>query len=324
MIAKLKRECGYHFTSKLEGMFTDMAMSKETMEQFHAATSVENAALAAEAQAAAPASGGASSLSAAAARPAAGPAPKVELEVQVLTAAHWPANRWPPCSLPPQVANAHAAFCAFYQTKHTGRKLAWHTALGHADLKARFSNTARHDLHVSTYQMVILMQFNGCDTRSLEALSELGIPPNELRRHLVSLCTPKHKILKKASKGKGVDAGDSFSFNPEYTSKLKRVKVPLVSAKEPGLGGGGGLGGGDGVPAGVEEDRRHLVEAAVVRIMKTRKVLSHNELVAEVARQLSHRFCAAPAFIKKRVESLLEREYLARDAEDRRVYTYLA
>jgi cullin 3 len=315
MIAKLKSECGYHFTSKLEGMFTDLHMSKETMEQFHAA----------QAEAFAHDGGGASS-SAAAASPVAVArrAPEVELEVKVLTAAHWPSSNSvaAQCSLPPEVATAHAAFCAFYSAKHTGRKLAWQTALGTADLKARFGSS-RHELNVSTYQMVLLMKFNGRgnETHSLEALSELGIPPLELRRHLVSLCTPKHKILKKASKGKGIEAGDSFTFNSEYSSKLKRVKVPLVSAKETG---GGGLDDPEGIPAGVEEDRRHLVEAAIVRIMKARKVLQHNELIAEVTRQLQPRFSAAPAFVKKRVESLLEREYLERNPDDRRVYTYLA
>jgi cullin 3 len=34
MIAKLKTECGYQFTSKLEGMFTDMKLSSDTMEGF--------------------------------------------------------------------------------------------------------------------------------------------------------------------------------------------------------------------------------------------------------------------------------------------------
>lgn len=34
MIVKLKSECGYHFTSKLEGMFNDMKISKDSMEEF--------------------------------------------------------------------------------------------------------------------------------------------------------------------------------------------------------------------------------------------------------------------------------------------------
>jgi cullin 3 len=114
----------------------------------------------------------------------------------------------------------------------------------------------------------------------------------ELKQHLLSLCTPKLKILVKASKGKGIEANDVFTFNAEFTSKLKRIKVPLISVKE--VVPTEEEAAGDSLPSTVEEDRRHLVEAAIVRIMKSRKTLSHLELVAEVTRQLSARFVPNP------------------------------
>jgi hypothetical protein len=40
--------------------------------------------------------------------------------------------------------------------------------------------------------------------------------------------------------------------------------------------------------------------------MKARKTLSHNELVAEVVRQLMTRFTPTPAIIKKRIEGLID------------------
>jgi cullin 3 len=58
--------------------------------------------------------------------------------------------------------------------------------------------------------------------------------------------------------------------------------------------------------------------------MQTRKQLQHNELIAEVTRQLSARFTPTPPFIKKRIESLIERDYLEREKDDRRTYRYLA
>lgn len=81
---------------------------------------------------------------------------------------------------------------------------------------------------------------------------------------------------------------------------------------------------GESLPATVEEDRRHLIEATVVRIMKSRKTLSHNELIAEVTRQLSARFTPTPPTIKKRIESLIEREFLQRDKDDNKIYKYMA
>ncbi len=74
----------------------------------------------------------------------------------------------------------------------------------------------------------------------------------------------------------------------------------------------------------VEEDRKPQIEAAIVRIMKARQRLDHNTIIAEVTRQLSARFMPNPALIKKRIESLIEREFLARDEKDRKFYTYLA
>ena len=66
------------------------------------------------------------------------------------------------------------------------------------------------------------------------------------------------------------------------------------------------------------------IEAAIVRIMKARRVLDHNSVVAEVSRQLSSRFVPNPTVIKKRIESLIEREFLERDGTDRKLYKYLA
>jgi len=326
MVSLLKAECGYQFTTKLEGMFNDMHISRETRDKYKAYKRQQGENIVKDGK-------------------------YVDIEVDVLTTGYWPTQNVPTCTLPPQVQDAIERFSTFYLEKHTGRKLSWQTSVGQAELRATFGtkdNVRRHELCVSTYQMCILLLFNDRDVLTLGQIRTMThIPDTELRRQLISLCTPRNRILRKGSKGRGITSDDDkFSFNPDYTSKLKRVRIPLVKETsiagpntgndgQHGAGGNGTTGAGgasaataggiDGsVPVAVEEDRRHLVEAAIVRIMKARKALNHNDLIAEVTKQLSVRFSPSPVFIKKRIESLIEREYLERSENEHRVYKYVA
>lgn len=52
--------------------------------------------------------------------------------------------------------------------------------------------------------------------------------------------------------------------------------------------------------------RRPLVEAAVMRVMKAKRRMEHNALVADVTQQLASHFAVQPVRVKQSIESLLE------------------
>jgi len=58
--------------------------------------------------------------------------------------------------------------------------------------------------------------------------------------------------------------------------------------------------------------------------MKTRKSLEHQKLILEASTQLMRHFKPDPKQIKKRIEDLIAREYLERDASNPNLYKYLA
>ena len=57
---------------------------------------------------------------------------------------------------------------------------------------------------------------------------------------------------------------------------------------------------------------------------QTRKTLDHQKLVLEASTQLMRHFKPDPKQIKKRIEDLIAREYLERDANSPNTYKYLA
>lgn len=58
--------------------------------------------------------------------------------------------------------------------------------------------------------------------------------------------------------------------------------------------------------------------------MKSRQEMDHTQLIAEVSALLASRFLPSPVDIKKRIESLIERDFLARADEDHRRIRYVA
>ncbi|KAG6494940.1 cullin-3B-like [Zingiber officinale] len=289
MIVKLKTECGYQFTSKLEGMFTDMKTSVDTLQGFYASQHAEI-----------------------------GDGPT--LAVQVLTTGSWPTQPSPPCNLPPEIIGICEKFRTYYLGTHTGRRLTWQTNMGTADIKATFGKGQKHELNVSTYQMCILMLFNSAERLSYKEIEQATeIPASDLKRCLQSIACVKGKnVLRKEPMSKDIAEDDAFYFNDKFTSKFIKVKIGTVAAQkesEPEK---------QETRQRVEEDRKPQIEAAIVRIMKSRRVLDHNTIVTEVTSQLQSRFLPNPVVIKKRIESLIEREFLERDKADRKLYRYLA
>ncbi|KAJ9119446.1 hypothetical protein QFC24_005679 [Naganishia onofrii] len=143
------------------------------------------------------------------------------------------------------------------------------------------------------------------------------IPESDLFRSLQSLACAKFKILTKTPKSRDVGPQDKFSFNNNFTCPLAKIKIQTIVGKVENNEERAET------QEKVDEERKHQIEACIVRIMKDKKTLGHNELVNEVIRQLMARFTPTPAVIKKRIENLIDREYLER-SEDMRSYIYLA
>ncbi|VDO94300.1 unnamed protein product [Soboliphyme baturini] len=348
LLSKLKQECGSMFTSKLEGMFKDMELSKElglAFKQFlnNASTLKLN----------------------------------IDMTVNILTMGNWPTYIPMDVNVPLDMVEYLEVFKKFYLGKHSGRKLQWQYSLGQCLLKARFrsnvgseskpaaeswaigyassenvvENQRRGDsafrvlrnvdrIQPSVQDIIEMVVFHSylrwflffgdyyydvfwtqitfvtaaCSSTAWSN-AFVCLEDGELRRTLQSLACGKFRVILKTPRGRDVDDGDRFIFNEKFDDKLIRIKINQIQMKETKQEL-------QQTTEQIYQDRQYQIDAAIVRIMKMRKILSHNLLISELYSQL--RFPVKPVDLKRRIESLIERDYMNRDTDDSNSYHYVA
>ena len=72
-----------------------------------------------------------------------------------------------------------------------------------------------------------------------------------------------------------------------------------------------------------EDDMKFVLQAIIIKIMKTRKELDHNILVNECITNIGNRFKVKISIIKKCIEILIDKDYLNRCDTNSR-YTYIS
>lgn len=300
MVSKLKSLCGMEYTARFQTMTKDLTSSRELVAKYKLSTQGKNTS----------ASG---------------------FDILVLTSGSWPIQATPASELilPVELLNFANLFTAFYLGNSQGRKLTWLHNMSYGDLTANYIKSpdgkrTKYVFQASGIQMVILLAFNQSESLSLTDLEQTtGIKPDQLKPQMELLV--KMKILKQQKSAEPTNgttthvaaASPVFTLNTKYSYKKLKVNInqPIkseVAAESSEL------------VKSAEEDRTFAIQATIVRIMKSRNVLTHALLVAETITQCSKYFTPKVPAIKKNIDLLIEKEYIKRSEGKRDEYTYVA
>jgi len=227
----------------------------------------------------------------------------------VLGTNFWPLN--PPSHdfvIPVEVLPTYDRFQKYYQTKHSGRKLTWLWNYSKNELRTNYLNQ-KYILMTSSYQMAVLLQYNQNDTMSLDELVAATSISKDILSQVLAVLV-KAKILIN-------DEKEQYDLNPNFKSKKIRVNLNLPIKAEVKAESADVL-------KAVDEDRKYVIQATIVRIMKARKTMKNQALIQEVISQISQRFAPNIPDIKKGIETLLEKEYMERVDGSKDTFAYIA
>lgn len=134
--------------------------------------------------------------------------------------------------------------------------------------------------------------------------------------HLIPLI--KCKLLLKTPQSNSLEPDHQLRVNMDYKSNLYKNKLSVLVSKTEKKSEQ------TAVQGKVEDDRRYAIEAIVIKVMKSRRKIEYLNLVVEATKMLQSRFNPDPNQLKQRIESLMERGYMERDTDDKRILKYVA
>lgn len=204
--------------------------------------------------------------------------------------------------------------------------MTWYFSQGQAEVNFNAQEKERYLLIVSSYQLLILLTIDQSKESNYSKIKErCGIKSEDdfqsniqaLVMNKILVCDDEAKNNNK--KGADIEDTDEIRINKAYTNKMKRVKcIPQPSRKKAEASGAGQ----SSHDPDLDKEREYIVDATLVRIMKGRRTLTYNELLADTVKIITM-FRADIPLIKKRVDSLIERAYLKRDENSRSTFHYV-
>jgi hypothetical protein len=290
LLVKLKMTLGVFFTSKMENMVKDMSTSRDLVQVF------EN-------------------------RPKKKVIP-ITFKLLVLTQGYWPPMAEPirtksgtRLNVPHEMAMCMLEFDQFYRDRTgNGRRLHWVMNLGSVVLVARYIS-GEYEMTLDANLASVLCVFdNNTSANARQIADALNIEEEKDARQLLErVSSTKLKLLN--------NNDDTYSINNDFVSRAKKLKLVKIASSGTNLSEKENK---DVVNVVVDKDRAFIIEACCVRIMKARKQLTHQALMAQVSEHLMSKFIPDVKMIKQRIDALIEREYIERDPNDANVYVYLA
>lgn len=283
MIYKIKNISGPNYTYKLEKMISDMKINKALDEDYKSYCE--------------------------------GLGVEYDTCVKVLNAGSWAiSTQLSELALPKEIIAKMKLFETFYMSKFSGRKLSWENNFSKCELV--LNHTKKYIIQCDIFQLTVLLMFGSNKKISFEEICKsTQMKTNKIIQTIKSLLV--HKLLLTDVKDNQITNKNNFIFNNKFANqRLKFSILHKVNEME-------NREDKSADHASIDMNRKFVIQAAIVRIMKMRKVLEHSNLIAEVTKDIKSFKISNPSIIKQEIGVLMEKEYLER-TEDKKSYRYLS
>jgi len=225
-------------------------------------------------------------------------------------------------------------YTEFYCNKFKNRQLKWIHEYSYAFIDMKSNNGKVYNIIASNYQMSFLYLFNKNKNQQIsfkEILTKLNVNVMEnknyeqtLTSHFLPLFNNKLFLIinKEKDEINQMEENDiiylNLSFNQEDTkikllnSIIEKKEITVAEEKKE-----------DEVSHFVLEDRKHLLDAIIIKILKRDKIVEFEKLKSLLIEDVKKFFVPEIKFIKTRLENLMDRNFVKRSDDDPNCYEFI-
>lgn len=233
---------------------------------------------------------------------------KIETNFYVLSTYSWPVTKVITGVITPEVTQMEKNFTLYYKNKNAGKALNWHLPYCSGELSYNIGGNKNVTLQVNGIQAAILTKFtkNKLSLSLSDFLRLTEIEKDELVSNL-DFMTNNIRILNKE--------GEKYLLNSGFTPSKTHLIINNFANKE---------------ETSVEEireveernweDRKHVLDALIMKVLKAKKQLKQTEIISSVLGAV--KFPCEISSVSTRVQFLISGGYLSKDDKDEELIKY--
>ena len=289
LIDQLKKQCGNEYISKIETMIMDYNLNNELTNNFKEFLNNNEINYLNKIN-------------------------NIESNLMILSNEHWPLNNFNlfHIKLPNNLITLQNLIFKYYHINYPGRNVQWAYENSKVELNGIFPNK-KYKIICNTIQACVLLLFNDKNVLFnnfilLSTILKLLNIENKIDfENNVKPLLNSSLIIKLNDDNNDV----KYILNKNFRDENDVIKVEMPIKKENYIR-----------KEHIEEDRSMAIDGMIVKILKSKKKMEYKEVINYILTNLE-RFRVKVESIKKRINSLIERELIGRDKNDANILTYI-
>ena len=289
LIDQLKKQCGNEYISKIETMIMDYNLNNELTNNFKEFLNNNEINYLNKIN-------------------------NIESNLMILSNEHWPLNNFNlfHIKLPNNLITLQNLIFKYYHINYPGRNVQWAYENSKVELNGIFPHK-KYKIICNTIQACVLLLFNDKNVLFnnfilLSTILKLLNIENKIDfENNVKPLLNSSLIIKLNDDNNDV----KYILNKNFRDENDVIKVEMPIKKENYIR-----------KEHIEEDRSMAIDGMIVKILKSKKKMEYKEVINYILTNLE-RFRVKVESIKKRINSLIERELIGRDKNDANILTYI-